>query len=74
VSRMPVLSARKIVKAFGKAGFQFQRQTASHIILYSESRHQTLSIPDHDPVSRGTLRSLIRLSGMTPEEFLRLLD
>jgi hypothetical protein len=32
-----------------------------------------LSIPQHRELSVGTLRKLIRLSGMTVEEFLALL-
>ena len=61
------------MKAFARAGFPFERQTGSHIILYDPTRHQTLSIPNHDPVKRGTLRALIRLAGMTPEAFIALL-
>jgi hypothetical protein len=30
----------------------------------------TLSVPDHDEVARGTLRSLISKAGITLEEFL----
>lgn len=30
----------------------------------------TLSIPDHRELAPGTLRKLIRLSGMTVEEFV----
>lgn len=34
--------------------------------------HQvTLSIPDHDPVAKGTLRSLIRAAGLTVDEFVQ---
>ena len=29
----------------------------------------TLSIPDHDPVAKGTLRDLIQAAGLTVEEF-----
>ena len=29
----------------------------------------TLSVPDHQEVARGTLRSLIRSSGLTVEQF-----
>jgi hypothetical protein len=32
----------------------------------------TLSMPEHKKVARGTLRSLIRNSGMTVETFLEL--
>jgi len=71
--RLPALPAREVVRAFAKAGFKHQRQTGSHLILYSDTRRQVLSIPNHDPVKRGTLRALIRQAGMTREQFLELL-
>lgn len=74
MARLPVLAADRVVKAFGRAGFEFQRQTGSHLILYSPVRRQTLSVPNHNPVKRGTLRALIRLAGLTPDEFVRLLS
>lgn len=73
MSRLPALPAREVVRAFSKMGFEFQRQTGSHLILYSAVRRQTLSVPKHDPIKRGTLRSLIRQAGTTPAEFLDLL-
>jgi hypothetical protein len=33
-----------------------------------------LSLPDHDELDPGTLRSLIRKAGLTVEEFTALLD
>jgi hypothetical protein len=30
----------------------------------------TLSVPDHDEIAKGTLRSLIRESGLTVEAFV----
>jgi predicted RNA binding protein YcfA (HicA-like mRNA interferase family) len=71
--RLPALSARDVVKAFARAGFEVERQTGSHLILYSAVRRQTLSVPNHNPVRRGTLRSLIRQAGLTVEEFVRSL-
>lgn len=32
----------------------------------------TLSVPDHKEVAKGTLRSLVRSSGLTLEEFVAL--
>ena len=34
----------------------------------------SLSIPDHKEIGKGTLRSLIRASGLTVEEFVVLID
>jgi len=73
MSRLPALPARDVVRAFARIGFEFERQTGSHLILYSAARRQTLSVPNHDPIKRGTLRSLIRQAGITPEAFLDLL-
>jgi predicted RNA binding protein YcfA (HicA-like mRNA interferase family) len=73
MSRLPALPAREVVRAFARIGFEFERQTGSHLILYSAARRQTLSVPNHDPVKRGTLRSLIRQAGITPEAFADLL-
>ncbi len=33
----------------------------------------TLSVPNHVPVAKGTLRSLIRSAGLTVDEFLAVL-
>jgi len=71
--RLPALSAREIVRAFGRAGYSQQRQTGSHLILYSAARSQTLSVPNRNPVKRGTLRALIRQAGLSLDEFLGLL-
>ena len=67
---IPVLSGRKVLKAFESLGWQVARQKGSHIILIKPGSIATLSVPDHKEVARGTLRSLIRASGLTVSEFL----
>jgi hypothetical protein len=42
------------------------------MIFVKSGQITTLSIPNHKEIARGTLRSLVRASGMTVEEFLRL--
>lgn len=53
----PVLNASEVVKIFGSCGWQVSRQNGSHIVLVKA----TLSVPNHTPVARGTLRSLMRV-------------
>jgi hypothetical protein len=43
------------------------------MILVKDGHMATLSVPDHREVAKGTLRSLIRSSGLSVEEFLGLL-
>jgi len=45
----------------------------NHIILTRPGSTTTLSIPNHNEVARGTLRSLIRSANLTVEEFVRAL-
>ena len=66
---IPVLSGRKVVRAFENLGWQVVRQRGSHIIMVKDGEIATLSIPDHKEIARGTLRSLIRTAGITVEEF-----
>ena len=73
MSKLPrQLSYKKVIAALRRAGFREHRQRGSHIILVKEGRMATLSVPDHREVAKGTLRSLIRSSGLTVEEFATL--
>lgn len=69
---LPRLSGRAVVKAFGRDGWQLARQKGSHMILVKDGSWSTLSVPDHREVAPGTLRSLIRASSLTVDEFLAL--
>ncbi len=69
---LPTLSGRDVVKIFAKAGWEKARQRGSHIILVKAGHIASLSVPDHKEVAKGTLRGLIRSSGMTVDEFLAL--
>ena len=44
------------------------------MILVKPGHIASLSVPDHNEIAKGTLRSLIRASGLTVEEFVQLLD
>ena len=71
---LPNVSGREVVKAFVGAGWEFARQKGSHMILVKPGHIASLSVPDHKEIAKGTLRSLIRASGLTVEEFVELLD
>ena len=72
--KLPVVSGREAIKAFGKIGYEVDRQRGSHVILrHPDPPHRRLTVPDHREVAKGTLRSLIREAGLTVEEFVALL-
>ncbi len=70
MAKLPSVSSRRVVKAFNTFGWKAVRRESSHIIMVKEGDAATLSVPDHNPVAKGTLRSLIRSAGLTVEEFV----
>lgn len=71
--RLPRISGANAVKAFGKLGFCEVRQRGSHVILKKDDHPLLLSVPMHDKLKSGTLRTLIRDAGVTVEEFRKKL-
>ena len=74
MSVLPRVSGREVVKAMAKVGYEQDRQRGSHIILRRETYpHRRVVVPDHKEVAKGTLRSIIRETGLTVDEFRALL-
>lgn len=72
--KLPVVSGREVVKALSKAGYSLDHQTGSHMILrHKEAPHRRLTIPNHKEIAKGTLRAIIKDSGLTTEQFIDLL-
>ena len=74
MTRLPIVSGRDTVKALGKIGYVVDHQRGSHMILRnSQPPFRRLTVPDHKELAKGTLRSIIRESGLTVEQFGQLL-
>ena len=68
MSKLPVISARDLVKILSKVGYSVDHQTGSHMILRNRNYpHRRITVPNHKEIARGTLRSIIRQSGLTLE-------
>lgn len=52
MTKPPLLSGTKIVKAFEKLGYYRASQKGSHIKIRNDTRQITLIIPDHKEVDR----------------------
>jgi predicted RNA binding protein YcfA (HicA-like mRNA interferase family) len=68
-----MISGQQCAKALGKAGFHVRRQEGSHMILRRDAPFGQIVVPDHKELDRGTLRAIIRQSGLSVDEFLKLL-
>ncbi|RMD49517.1 MAG: type II toxin-antitoxin system HicA family toxin [Candidatus Thermofonsia bacterium] len=73
MSPLPQISGRDCIKALEKAGFYVRRQRGSHVILRRDDPFAQLVVPDHKQLDRGTLRAIIRQSGLSVSEFIELL-
>ncbi|MGH7355853.1 MAG: type II toxin-antitoxin system HicA family toxin [Candidatus Rokuibacteriota bacterium] len=71
---LPVCSGTAAIRAFTRAGWTEDRRRGSHATLTKPDSFVILTVPLHDELDRGLLRSLIRKAGLTVEEFSVLLD
>jgi predicted RNA binding protein YcfA (HicA-like mRNA interferase family) len=58
LTKLPVLSARKVVSRLRRLCFKVVRQSGSHIIPERASG-EVLTIPDHPELSRGVLKEIV---------------
>ncbi len=73
MSKLPRISGKDCVKALEKVGFYQKRRQSSHIILRRDEPFAQVVVPDHEELATGTLRAIIRDSGLSVEEFVSLL-
>jgi predicted RNA binding protein YcfA (HicA-like mRNA interferase family) len=73
MSKLPQASGAEVVRALEKAGFSVRRQQGSHIILRRHEPFAQTVVPNHRQVDRGTLRAILRQTGLSVEEFIKLL-
>jgi predicted RNA binding protein YcfA (HicA-like mRNA interferase family) len=71
MSRLKVLSGRKVCAILTEHGFAEVRQRGSHIVMQQRLPHTTITVPvpNHRELDRGTLRGIIRQSQLPRELF-----
>jgi predicted RNA binding protein YcfA (HicA-like mRNA interferase family) len=78
MAKLPILSAKDIIRILHLAGFEPapKRGKGSHLafVKRTDERAYLVIVPDRKNIPRGTLKSIVDQSGMTKEEFIKLLD
>ena len=70
MSKLPVVSGRQLCQILEKAGYLIDHQTGGHIILRQKTPpHRRLTVPNHKEIAKGTLRAIVRQSGLTLYRF-----
>jgi predicted RNA binding protein YcfA (HicA-like mRNA interferase family) len=73
MGRLRVLSGREVCRILEAHGFAEVRRRGSHVVMQrrAESGTVTVPVPDHAELRLGTLRSIIRQSGLPRSAFER---
>jgi predicted RNA binding protein YcfA (HicA-like mRNA interferase family) len=71
LGRLRVLSGAEVCRILAGHGFVEVRRRGSHVIMQKADPDATVTVPvpNHAELKRGTLRSIIRQSGMDKSEF-----
>ncbi|MCP5114945.1 MAG: type II toxin-antitoxin system HicA family toxin [bacterium] len=69
--RLRVLSGKAACRILAAHGFAEVRRRGSHIVMQKKTDESTVTVPvpDHKEIRIGTLRSIIRQSGVPRSEF-----
>ena len=70
MKKLPVLSGKECIQKLQWKGFEIRRQKGSNVILRHCSSKTILTVPNHKELDRGTLRAIIRQSGLELKDFL----
>lgn len=71
MARLRVLSGREVCRILADRGFAEVRRRGSHIVMQRRTEDGTITVPvpDHPELKPGTLRSIIRQSGLPRSAF-----
>ena len=75
MTRLPILTGKRLEKILLSLGFQRVRQKGSHV-LYRHADGRTTTIPHHPgrDLARPLLREILREVELTPDRLTEMLD
>ncbi|NTU43409.1 MAG: addiction module toxin, HicA family [Nitrospirales bacterium] len=75
--KLPIVSAKQVVRALKMAGFEAapKRGKGSHLAFVKTDAGKTrlVIVPNRDPIPKGTLLAILEQAGISKDEFIRLL-
>jgi predicted RNA binding protein YcfA (HicA-like mRNA interferase family) len=75
MSRLPVLSARKVLRILEQMGFEIVRQRGSHVRLkHEDGRVVTVPVHSGQDISRGLLRKILRDAEISTKDLENILE
>ena len=72
--RLPTVKPRQMIRVLERVGFEIDRQTGSHVVLWRASDNCRVVVPWHNrDLGRGLTLRIIKSAGLDRDEFLKLL-
>ncbi len=68
--KLPIVSWKDVEQVLVKLGYVFDRQRGSHRIYVRAQPPDTISVPQHREIAKGTLKSIPRQLGLSVEVFV----
>jgi predicted RNA binding protein YcfA (HicA-like mRNA interferase family) len=72
MGKMPQISGKELGRILLRLGFQFKSQRGSHM-EFQRGKTETIIVPNHRIIRRGTLHDILKYLGLSLEDFRRLL-
>jgi predicted RNA binding protein YcfA (HicA-like mRNA interferase family) len=72
LGKLRVMSGKEVCAILERHGFAEVRRRGSHVVMQrvgEDAGTTTIPVPDHKEVRKGTLRSIVRQSGVARSEF-----
>ena len=71
MAKLGVFSGKEVCRILAKFEFIEMRRRGSHIVMQRKLPNSTITVPvpNHEELKMGTLRSIIRQSGVQRSEF-----
>jgi len=66
--KLPILSAKALIKFLEKDGFYIVRQRGSHIRLHHKVK-DPVTVPNHKTISKGLLKKILRDTQLSISDF-----
>lgn len=74
VTKLPQISAKDLIKALQKVGFNIIRQRGSHIKLRKlKPTRKTIIVPNHKIIRSGTLNNILKIAEIDKNKLVKLL-
>lgn len=75
MANSPAVNGKQAIRALENLGFHLDRVEGSHHMMIKDKHPRTVPIPVHGSkaLPKGTLASIIRMAGVTSEQFFKSL-